>query len=91
MRKVLVLSVILLAFGALVATPGVAVDVDAKAQIDLVEEEALMTPVETPELPELVPGDSTRENKIRECTETEAQKCAPNCCVVVGGAVTCVC
>lgn len=92
MHKVLTLSITLLALGALVAVPGIASDMDAEAQVDLVEEEALMSPAETPELPEVIPGDSMREDKIRACTEAEAATCPPGtACVVVGGVVDCLC
>lgn len=69
MRKLFALSVVLLALGALAAIPGSAADVDTQAQIDLVQEEALMTPAETTELQEILdPSQGLLEEKIRDCS-----------------------
>lgn len=69
MRKIFVLSFVVLSLAALTMTPGFATDVDPAIQADLTVEEPLMTPAETPEVPDLLdPSQDLLEEKIEQCS-----------------------
>lgn len=93
MRHARVLVLTLLTLGLLAAAPGFAADTTTDVQIDLSQEEALMTPAESPELPDILdPSQGTLEEKLRICDLDPDNPCEPNClCVEVGGVKTCRC
>lgn len=93
MRHARIVVLTLLALGLLVAAPGFAVNTPTDIQIDLSQEEPLMTPAESPELPDILdPSRGTWEEKLLICDLDPDNPCEPNClCVEIGGAKTCRC
>jgi hypothetical protein len=94
-RKIYVSSLVLLALAASTVAPGYTADLDqaTETQADLPVDEPLMTPVEDPEIPDLVDPGRDWEEKIRACEPWEAQQyCGPGCdCVITVHNVYCFC